>query len=232
MDKITLLLDTATDDRTFDIVAGYGNTYIYQVDYEAGMDDKQKIDYVNECYRNSKADYVIAVDADEFVFGLDGGGVYVGLNGINLNKVNLDGVDGTFGFDIARVKLWEVYRHVSDGDLDPGKPVREQRRNGYYRWPYTKPCIARTGQWLTWGMGCHAVMLGGQRVANKRIQPVFTGAHWINADPCFCIKRRLGTMARQSLRNLERNLSKHNHNVTEESIRAELAEHERDPVVI
>jgi hypothetical protein len=221
VDRIIILLDYATDDNTFEIASGYKNVTIYPIIYHNGMDDKYKIDTINEIYKMIKSDYVIIADADEFI---DAGREQI-----------------KSGYDLARVKFYNVYRHETDADLDPMLPVIPQRRHGVYVWPYTKPCVARAGLRLSWGMGCHMIKLNGKREGNIRISldsqahynpVILQGAHWINSDPCFCIKRRLGTMERQGERNLARNLSKHNHNLSEVQLMNELLKHRNDQVVL
>jgi hypothetical protein len=58
------------------------------------------------------------------------------------------------------------------------------------------------------------------------------GAHWVNADPCFCVERRMKNRRdRQSKFNLENKLTFQDHFITEESVLAECKAHENDPEV-
>jgi len=58
------------------------------------------------------------------------------------------------------------------------------------------------------------------------------GTHWANADPCFCVDRRIkGRRDRQSKFNLKYKFTYQHHNISEESVLAECKMHENDPQV-
>lgn len=220
-DRIFLLLDKATNDKSFEIAAGYPNVVISMVEYPNGMDDRLKIRYINAAYRNVQTYYCIIADADEFID--------VDSETIELGEKKL-----------RRVKLYNVYRNTNDSDLDINVPALEQRRHGVYVWPYTKACIARRGLNLSWGPGCHYVKLDGIRHASFKTDELIKetygdmmhGSHWANADSCFCIKRRIENGKRQGLKNLQSGMTRHNHNITELKIMTELIKHRNDPEVL
>jgi hypothetical protein len=193
------------------------------------MDDVLKVEKINEEYRKIRnCDRILLVDADEFVF---------------VDKAKLDEIKDP----IVSVKLYNVYRHASEGDLDTDKPIQEQRRHGCFEKMYNKPIIANTGLDIVWGPGNHTInrtprslsnlptktlnYLTGQRCA-VAIDCGIIGAHWANADPCFCVDRRVkGRRDRQSKYNLEHKLTVHCHNITEESVLAECIMHENEMAV-
>ena len=72
-DRILLLLDRDTTDGTrreiaLASAADRPKIEVREVGSGDGMDDVYKRDVLNEAYRRSRADWVIMVDADEFVF--------------------------------------------------------------------------------------------------------------------------------------------------------------------
>ncbi len=218
-DRITILLDTATTDGALDMLARRAS--VVPITFDGGIDERHKAGMLSVLYALSPCDYIINVDADEFVFATP------------------EEIES--GYDIALVKLYNVYRHTTDGDLTTSLPIREQRRHGYYRWPYRKPIIIKAGLDMCWYIGNHNIKLDGERENNMSIKPesnhrynpqVFDGAHWANADPCFCVERRLERMERQSEYNIKRRINKHNHNITAELILAECKEHENDQMVL
>jgi len=150
-------------------------------------------------------------------------------------------------YPIANVKLFNVHRHISESDLDVSKPIKEQRRHGVFVEVYNKPIIAKTGLDLVWGVGNHRIsraaltssnliikmknFITGQRVAVAYDCGII-GAHWADADPCFCVERRIkGRRDRRSKFNLEHNLTCQHHNISVESVLAECKMHESDPIV-
>lgn len=214
-DNIVVLLDSATTDNSLGIAAEYKNVTVYNFDFPDGMDEKYKVKQINECYKTVKSGMVISADADEFVF---------------CDKSELE----TAKWNIARVRLINVYRHSTDKDLNTELSVREQRRHGEFQWPYRKPIVVRAGMDIKWEVGNHVINVNGKRepyyysgldqtVPHR--EEDFIGAHWVYADPCFCVKRRLDRINRVGA-------SKHRGDDTEQSIIAKLKQHENDPEVL
>lgn len=172
-----------------------------------GMDDGIKAFALNKWYRESSADWVILPDADEFVFA---GRVILKL--------------APKKYDVLRVHLDHVYRHLSEADLDPSKPIMDQRRHGYHEALYDKPIVARGGRNFTWGVGNHSLK------GNAKFSPFsLLGAHWANADPCFCVQRRVRDRSqRMSPRNLSKGWTSRQWNLTEEAVLKECGEHAND----
>jgi hypothetical protein len=216
-DRIFLLLDKDTTDKTLEIALKSPNVVVVKVEYPDGMDDRLKIRYINEAYRNVQTEYCIVVDADEF---------------IDVDEKRIDLGDKI----IRRVKFFNVYRHAHDKDLDINRPLLEQRRHGVYIWPYTKACIVRRGLNLKWGPGCHSIKLNAIRhpsfsnndITKKYYGDMIHGAHWANADACFCVNRRIANGKRQGNRNLTSGMTRHNHGITEVKIMDELLKHRYD----
>ena len=186
---IIILLDQKTNDHTEEIIR-YHNIEIIPVKYpDNKFDEFVKRDYIKEQYEKAKTDWVTIVDADEFVFDM------------NFNF---------FEDDIYYVKLMEVYRHVSEKDLDINLSIRGQRRHGHLVWIFEKPCILRSKLDIIFGIGNHSLLskdgenrltpyphsdvwfMDDMRWTEKNIASNrgLIGAHWRYADP-FIIKNRL-----------------------------------------
>lgn len=205
-DRITVLLDTATTDKTEEIINGFANVVSVPFEMPDGMNDGLKSIRISEFYQASDSDWVIIADADEFIF------------------ITREDIESVGGHTMARVALYDVFRHTTESDLDSSLPVRDQRSHGCLDERYIKPSIVRGGMGFSFGPGHHH--LGGIPVVYPLI---FKGAHWANADK-FCIERRIkGRRDRQSAENRMFGWSTQNWGVTEVSILQELKNHENDP---
>lgn len=223
-DEIHIILDSATNDHTKEVLNNSRNVTIHNIEYpKDGLDWLLKQEKVNEVYSKLKTDWVIVADADEFVY----------KRGQNL-KDFLAKQD----CQIMWAKLYQVYRHETDGDLDLYIPPLKQRRHGIPLEPlgvqylpnraYYKPIVIKSGLNPRWDCGCHNYF-------NKTLiegKEVLDGAHWHMADPHLAVKRRLQTKARQGKRNLELGLGIQNHFVTEGEILYDCWLHRKEPIVI
>lgn len=185
-----------------------------------GLDWEIKQAGINRLASWVESDWVIAVDADEFIWPPG-----------NENRVKnwLSEQRGT----VIRAAMWEVYRHKTDKDIDPTIPPMYQRRHGspllgtsYGYSLYVKPCIAKRDVRIQWDCGCHSYIPNPRVIVNNNSM---VGAHWCMADPELAVKRRLAQRERQGRNNLAKGLGVQNHSVTEEAVRAECLEHENDP---
>ena len=225
VDEIHIILDTATDDRTREILASDPRVIIHNQTYPPdGLDWTIKQAKVDEVYASIKADWVFAVDADEFLY----------KRGEKDIKAFLARQEG----DIMWAKIWQVYRHETDKDIDFSQPPLLQRRHGiplepesvYYNLPdraYLKPIIVRGGKNPKWNCGCHNY--GGDLVECREWME---GAHWHMADPELALRRRMQTKARQGKKNLAHGLGLQNHYISEKAILYECWIHRLDPIVI
>ena len=209
VDEIVVLYDKDTNDNSESILCDANNVSILPFNMPDGMDDGYKSQLISDTYQGSEADWVIVADADEFIF----------ISKDDLGKISEDD-------QASCVVLYDVYRHVTESDLDPLQPIQSQRLHGCLDKQYIKPSIVRGGlSDISWGPGHHH--LSG--VANYHPTP-FTGAHWANADLSFCINRRIyNRRDRQSPTNKAMGWSVQNWNVTENSIRQECELHANDP---
>lgn len=226
VDRIFVLLDADTSDRTPDILARYENVVIEPLAFPDGMDDIIKVKALSHKAQElaDRFDWVYALDADEFIFAPRN---YYDA-GVFLAK------QGQLGYDCVVATMYQVYRHVTDEDLDPTKPAIYQRQHGDPNTTqginalYNKPIVARPNRGILWGVGNHNLLND-----NRRAEERMFGAHWAMAEPDIAVKRRiLGRKMRQSKRNLDLKLTYHHHHITEEEIREECKQHENDPDVL
>jgi len=215
-DKIRIIDDEESTDNVKDIIAKYPNASLEYIKFPAGFDNDIAVTKLNQCYVESTADWFIAVDADEFIF-----------------KEGIDSVlkDDLIS-DIFYARLYQVYRTVNDSDLNIDLPIMKQRRNGDadvvkgQNRKGAKPIFVRTGlRKMKWMPGQHNIW---NRHRYKTSLITLLGVHWMMADPCFCIERRMRGVKRQSEQNRIRGNSSHYDNLTEEQVRAELQQHLND----
>lgn len=225
VDEIHIILDTATNDRTREILAKDKRVVIHEMIYPPdGLDWTLKQAKVDEVYASINADWVFAIDADEFLF--------------KKGEKDIKGFLARQTGEIMWAKLWQVYRHETDKDIDYTKPPVPQRRHGIPMEPetipyyspdktYLKPIIVKGGRKPVWDCGCH--VYSGSLI---ECGDLMDGAHWHMADPVIAVRRRLQTKARQGKKNLQLGFGIQNHFVTRDSILYECWLHRMDPVVI
>ena len=219
-DEIFILLDTNSDDSTHEICSRYDNVTVEPFTFEDGFDDVIKIKKINEIVQTKRDfDWIFALDADEFIFPPH-------------NENSIEFLDRQQG-NVVYAKMWQVYRHVTDSDLNSEAEVVLQRRHGDpslkgFNANWVKPIIVRPEIGVVWAKGCHKI-LETKNVEQNICKESFLGAHWANADPDLAILRRLVSKRRQSKSNLKNRYQLHNHYITEKEIRKLCKEHENDP---
>jgi hypothetical protein len=214
-DRIRIIDDEESTDDVKGIVAQYPNASLETIKFPAGFDNDIAVAKLNQCYLESKADWFIAVDADEFVLQDD------------VKKFLQHRLE-----DIFYVRLYQVYRISTDRDLDINAPIKEQRRYGDAdavkgnNKAGAKPIVVRTGlRKLKWMPGQHNIWNRHRYITSEE---VLLGAHWMMADPCFCIDRRMRGVARQSEQNRIRGNSYHYNTLTREQVEMDLQQHVND----
>ncbi len=214
-DRIRVIDDVESKYHIDKIISQFPNASLENIYFPNGFDNDIAVAKLNQCYAESKADWMIAVDADEFVLQ---------DNLKEFLSVQMD--------DIFYVRLYQVYRTVNDCDLDINLPIQEQRRNGDadvvkgQNRKGAKPIIVRTGlRNMKWMPGQHNIW---NRNRYRTSDTVLLGVHWMMADPCFCIERRMRGVRRQSEQNRIRGNSSHYNSLTEEQVRLDLQQHFHD----
>ncbi len=183
------------------------------------FDDDDKTNWVNEAVRASRADWVVLVDCDEFVFPMP-----YGLN----PRVALEQEHG----DLIYSRMVRVWRHKTDVDIDRTRHPVPQRLHGIADLRddggHIKPCVFRPNPTTRIGAGNHDIWSDIPMLVGWE----WSGAHWANADPCFWIERETRDRGpRLTQRNKERGYGTHTLR-TKEQILAECKAHENDPKII
>lgn len=198
-DCMNILFDTDSDDRSLEIIEEWhrnpGKINLFPFTFPDGLDDLIKVQHFNEAYKNVDCDMVILGDCDEFLFA------------------DREKIEGLPDYPAFLAISGYVYRHPSEADLDPMKPVKEQRRHGLINYGGVKVMVAQAGKGVEWKPGNH----------NCNIKPMencdLIFAHWSMADLCFCIKRRIqGRRDRMSKVNVEQRMGYHLQNITEQDV--------------
>jgi SAM-dependent methyltransferase len=241
VDKIHIVLDADTNDRTEEIVREYPNVEIEYFKFPDMMDDILKVSKLNSKYSEiTDADYVILVDSDEFIFCYD------------LKKSVRTHLENT-NKNVYFVNLWQIFKHEADGPLDPNVSIPLQRMHGDpdmddpFNILYIKPSIVRGNKDLFWTAGNHEVVYEGNRVLWRTRNPdtmkalnmslcrsdMLQGSHWRLVDLEETIKRRItNRKLRQSQVNLSKGLTEQYHNISEQDIMDEYERNKCLPVVI
>lgn len=233
-DTIHVLLDRDTSDDTLEQCAAYKNVRLEMVTSPDGLDDVLKVGTINALYRTLDCDWVLAPDADEFVFPLP------------LGTDIRSALAAERAFDVVYAQMWQVYRHRTDADLDPTRPAAPQRRHGDpnvttgINAAYVKPIIVKGGLDFAWTPGLHAFekprsrmmrafhrLIGRPNISPRRLY----GTHWAMADAAFAVARRTARRNHLSQANVENEFGAHHFDITEAKIKRECDEHLDDPLL-
>lgn len=224
-DRITLLYDLDTSDDTRAIAAEFPNVSLIPFRFPHKFDNMIMQRLINHWYRKSRCDFVLAVDADEFVFYKDAAGELCRDLPAWLRQYD--------AYDVFHVLLYSVYPHRDDAPLNRDLPAVPQRRRGdpVVRQGFCKPILIRAGLKATWRAGRHQLIVDpSTRVA---VSPVhLLGAHWNMADQALALRRILrDRVGRLSVNDVKRNFSTHYYYVTEKKLLHEFAQHADDPLL-
>lgn len=214
VDEIHIILDTATTDKTRGILEKDKRVIIHEMTYPPdGLDWLMKQEKVEDVYKTLDADWVFAVDADEFLY--------------KHREPDIRKFLARQKGDVLWTRLWQIYRHESEANLDPKLKPLFQRTHGIraealprekptMEKAYLKPIVIRGGKEPKWDCGCHSYD-GSLVESTERMD----GVHWHMADVEIALRRRLQTKARQGKRNIQWGMGTQNHTITEGEIRLE-----------
>ena len=219
VDKIHLLLDADTNDNTRKICSQYPNVEIEDFTFPDMMDDILKVNKINEITKKLDCDWVYVLDADEFIWPCRD----------EEPKEFLSKQKG----NLLYAQMWQVYRHITDIDLDVNLSMKTQRCHGDVNITegmnriYNKPIIFKPQVNVVLCQGNHLYRENKNIVVSSEN---FHGAHWAMVDVNIAIERRIaGRRERQSKVNLETGMTIQHHHITKEQIRKECEEHLNDP---
>lgn len=188
-------------------------TFITEQRSDGKFDDEDKMNWINAAIARSKADWVVLVDMDEFI--------YPSPYGAN-PRVVLEQEPGSLIFS----HMTRMWRHKDDADIIRTLPPVPQRLHGIP--DHIKPAVFRPLPSTRVGAGNHDIHCDHLLPHGKP----WAGAHWANADACFWIERETRDRGpRLSERNVQRGHGTHTRR-TREQILEECRQHENDPVII
>lgn len=216
-DRITLFYDMDTTDDTLRIANQFANVRAVPFRFSSGFSSEEKQRLINWRYRQSDCDWVLGVDADEFVF-------YKTKEDVFCNDIR-PFIRHYSGYDIFKAPLHSVFPHKSEGPLDPALPAVPQRRHGNptLLQGFIKPVLLKAGLDVLWWVGCHA-LVGDALPAYKESPQLLYGAHWHKADLTMALERILrNRVPRIGKRDKEKKLSVHYTRESEQSLREEFA---------
>lgn len=216
-DEFLIYLEKTSNDGTVEFLKQFPKVKIIWGGEEDGkLNDYACCTALSDIAANSNADWIIFCDADEFVYGLNFEPVRDVLYRANGN--------------VIYTHMWNVFRHITDKDLDPTQPPLFQRRHGDpCRIPEcVKPNVIRPEIGIRWGVGCHYIMSSSKLIIPSSVR--FDGSHWQSADFDIACKRRIkGVKERLSETNLINLWASHNFYVTEQELRNLMEAHKNDP---
>lgn len=226
VDDIYVYIDTDTNDSTREICRACSNVTIRDMSFPHGFDDITKVNAVNSAVRELTHDWVYAIDSDEFIQQPK---QYKSAKDFLLKQ-------GQLGNTLVIAYMYQVYRHVTDEDLDISKPVLPQRCHGdpnlttAFNRCYVKPVVVKPETKIAWLPGCH-IYHSGYNIKIAKEQ--FFGAHWKMVDSSIAIRRRLlNNQARFSKRQLKTRMCYQDIYATKESILRDLEKHRYDSDVL
>jgi len=226
VDDIFVYLDIDTNDGTRSICEAHSNVTIRDMSFPEGYDPMTHTSKINSVVKGLKHDWVYVVDGDEFIQQPK---QYEDAKEFLLKQEQA-------GYTLVIARMFQVFRHFTDEDLDISKPVLAQRCHGdpnlktMFNRCYIKPIVVKPETGVSWRPGCH-VYCGNRNIRVAKEQ--FFGAHWKMADDSFVIKRRLHNIqARLSQRSLKLRMSYQDIGITEESILGDLEKHRHNPDVL
>lgn len=213
-----IVLDNESDDGSIDACRGRANVQVRT--YASGGEFNTRIKC--EALAAARAgcvgrfDYVLIVDADEFVVPAAGGAVRDALARLPQHRVQ-----GTVGYN--------MFPGPGEGPYDPGRPLMEQRKFGIPAKEYGKPIIVRPGSWIRHLPGHHeAIGFWGCKVTPKTRD--FLLLHYVGVDEEIWVRRRFhGRVKRQSAENVRRGLGTHYPPMDESQVRAQFHGHRKLP---
>jgi hypothetical protein len=217
VDKIHILLDTANNGKTRELLHSKSNVFIENVTCEEGYDERNLSEDYSRAISSVKEGWIYVVDSDEFIFPENWEDPQTFLKRQTA--------------DVVKVLFFHAYRHYTDSDIDYDKDPVPQRLHAQQGGPefenwYIKPVVLRAPTNITLGLGRHTLS-GDHSVSSER----YIGSHWKMADETIAISRRLANKERMSRHNVRRGYANHEYHITEERIRRTLRTHSKFPIL-
>lgn len=175
--------DNGSTDRSAEIIDAHPATERIVFDTHGGLFDRIHLQLKSE-YRKSRgrADWVICVDADEFIYHPDLPGLLSSYKtkGVNYPKVS--------GFEM-----------VSDSLPKTNGQIYEETKNGFFNDEYSKCVVFDPLLEVRFEAGCHSAKVEGNKVESEISEIKLLHYRFLGRD--FFIKRSLDRKARLSEEN-------------------------------
>lgn len=188
-------------------------TFLTRKSPDAKIDEEHFCAWMDEAIANSKADWLVLVDADEFVFPLPRG-------------TDPRAVLAQADYEAVKCEMVRVWRHQDDLDIDRSQPPLPQRVHGEK--DHIKTNVFKPGPGVRSQIGQHEIILP----EGYRYGPSWSAVHWANADAAFWVEREtVHRGPRLSEKNLANGWGFHVRRTPQE-IAEQCARHLNDPVMI
>jgi hypothetical protein len=161
----------------------FPNVELRGVDYTTDrFSEYRKRDVLNETLRGLDSDWVLVVDADEYIFALDSRSKPTE----NLRPF-LTGIEACA--NVVETRLLNVFRNIKDVDLNPDRPPLFQRRHGTRDVDplYVKPLCVKPTAGIRLKSGQHQ-LFSDPRI--RKSAKTLSGVHWKYSDVSIAIERK------------------------------------------
>jgi hypothetical protein len=182
-----VVYDDESDDGTPEIVTAGGGE-VRPTSWH-GLDDKAMVELANSEYRNAGTDWVIWVDADEFIYARD---LPQALKQLTSQGVMLPMVTG--------------YCMTADGLPTSSGQIYDEIKTGFRAERYDKACVVNPSLPIAWAAGRHEFMLGAQAIRSVDGYEPLMLLHYRWFGRAYCDERSAKNWDRLSVRNRVNNL--------------------------
>jgi len=216
VDKIHVIIDVNTTDKSEKICSKYDNVQVIHWDHPDEYDVWGKTDILNSTINKLDCDWAYSVDVDEFFFP-------------ETKEDPRRFLKKQKEFNVIFVKFFKVYRHITEKDLDPSVPVLSQRQYGdsiIISKASINPRIVRPELGVKWTTACHNFESNDEiKISNK----FFLCSHWRFADVDMAIKRIIYNRKDRQCERYRRRKKRMERAGTENIIIEECEKHLNDP---
>jgi len=218
VDKIHVIIDGNTTDKSEKICRNYNNVQIYHWNHVDEYNVWGKTDVLNSIINRLDCDWAYSLDADEFIFPETKEDPRIFLK--RQEK-----------FNVIFVKYYHVYRHFTEKDLDLSVPILLQRRYGNSNLKTRNdinPRIVRPEVRIKWTTACHYFEPNDKIEISENY---FICSHWRMADADLAIRRMIHNRKDRQCEKYLRRGNRMDRAGTEEIIIEECNKHLNDPKV-
>lgn len=216
VDKIHVIIDGNTTDKSERICSNYSNVHVIHWDHPDEYDVWAKTDILNLTVNGLDCDWVYSLDADEFIFP-------------ETKENPRTFLERQEEFNVIFVKYYHIYRHTKEKDLDLSVPILLQRRHGNSELKTrmdVNPRIVRPKLGIKWKTACHYFEPNDEIKVSKNY---FICSHWRMADVELAIERMIYNRKNRQCEKYRRRGKRMERAGTEDIIMEECEKHSNDP---